>query len=135
MDKIQQVCTNAIILNNKNEILIVRRALSDEFLPGYWELPGGGINYGEIPQDALKREIKEECNLNIEVHKPLAVNTYYIKSIQRVEITFLCEVIDKQYSVGLSHEHIDYRWIRQKELDSVETTEYIKNIIKSAKEL
>lgn len=132
MGKTQQVCTNAIILNNNNEILLVKRALNDEFLPGCWELPGGGTNYGEIAQEALKREIKEECGLNVEIREPLTVNTYYIKDIQRVEITFLCMIIDAQYSVELSHEHIDYKWVRKNELDNIETTEYIKGIIKSA---
>ena len=65
--KIQQGCTSAIILNEKDEILFTKRSDSDDFLPGVWELPGGGIEYGETPQDSIKREIKEECGLEIEV--------------------------------------------------------------------
>lgn len=66
-NKVQEVSTNAIVLNADNEILFVRRSLKDDFLPGCWELPGGGSEYGETPQEALVREIKEECGIMVKV--------------------------------------------------------------------
>ena len=98
-------------------------------------LPGGGIDYGEIPQEGLQREVKDECDLNIEVSNPLAVNTYYIKEVQRIEITFFCKVIDVNYSVRLSHEHSDYKWINVSQINRVNVSSYIKNIVKACKDL
>lgn len=133
MSKLQQGAVNAIILNENKEVLFTERSLNDDFLPGYWELPGGGIDYGEIPQEALIREIKEECGLEIEIIKPVAANSYFIKDIQRIEITFLCKVINPA-RVKLSHEHSDYKWLKVTEINTIKATDYIKKIIDSSVE-
>lgn len=50
------------VIQNRNGVLLVRdRTRTDE----KWDLPGGGVESGERVIDALKREIKEEANLNI----------------------------------------------------------------------
>lgn len=133
MSKLQHGAVNAIILNKNKEILFTERSLSDDFLPGYWELPGGGIDYGETPQEALIREIKEECGLEIEIIKPIAANSYFIKDVQRIEITFLCRVINPA-GVKLSHEHSDYKWLKIAEVNTIKVTDYIKKIIDSSVE-
>ena len=71
MNKEQQVSVGGLIVNTDKEVLIVKRSERDDFLPGYWEIPGGGADYGEEPEEALKREIKEECGVSIEVKLPL----------------------------------------------------------------
>ena len=63
----QRLCSNGIILNSTNEFLLVKRSLEDSAFPGEWELPGGGIDYGETMNESLKREMKEEVGLVIEV--------------------------------------------------------------------
>lgn len=131
MSKVQQGAVNAIILNKNKEILFTERSLNDDFLPGFWELPGGGIDYGETPQAALIREIKEECGLEIEIIQPIAANSYFIKDVQRIEITFLCMAI-KPAKIKLSHEHSDYRWLKITEINTIKITDYIKEIIDSS---
>jgi len=134
VSKLQQVATNAIILNENKEILFTQRSLNDDFLPGYWELPGGGIDYGETPQEALIREIKEECGLGIEIIKPVAANSYFIRDTQRIEITFLCKVINPS-DIKLSHEHSAYKWLKTTEINTIKVTDYIKKIIDSLAEI
>jgi 8-oxo-dGTP diphosphatase len=68
------VCTGFIYHQGKT--LIVQRSLKETFLPGYYELPGGQVNFGEDPVDALKREFREEVNLNVEVTKPYKIFSY-----------------------------------------------------------
>lgn len=63
----------AAIIKRDNEFLITRRA-SHKSLAGYWEFPGGKVDDGEKPEDALVREIKEE--LDVEV----SVDSYYMRS-------------------------------------------------------
>lgn len=133
MSKIQQGAASAIILNKNKEILFTERSLDDDFLPGYWELPGGAIDYGETPQQGLLREVKEECGLEIEIIKPIAANSYFIKDIQRIEITFLCKAVNPA-EVKLSHEHSDYRWLKITEINTIKVTDYIKKIIDSSAE-
>jgi len=54
----------AVILNAKHEVLVARRP-EDKHLGGMLEFPGGKIEAGETPVDALRREIKEEVNLDV----------------------------------------------------------------------
>ena len=61
--------TATLICVNKDKILLVKRAF--EPAKGEWSLPGGFIELGETPEDAAKRELKEETNLNGEVIKLL----------------------------------------------------------------
>lgn len=53
-----------ILINDKNQLLV-----SDEYIRGiyYTKFPGGGLEFGEGTRDCLKREFKEEMNLNVEV--------------------------------------------------------------------
>lgn len=56
----------ALIFDNQNRIIISRRPQGSH-LAGYWEFPGGTIESGETPEQALMREIKEELALDIRV--------------------------------------------------------------------
>jgi 8-oxo-dGTP pyrophosphatase MutT (NUDIX family) len=52
----------AVILDDANRIVLVRLA-PDEVEAGAWTLPGGGVEYGEHPDDAVLREVEEETGL------------------------------------------------------------------------
>jgi 8-oxo-dGTP diphosphatase len=62
---------NAIIHNDKNQILFVKR--KNNPFKNNLSLPGGFVNYGEKIEDALKREVKEVTSLNIEPLEILGV--------------------------------------------------------------
>lgn len=53
-----------ILMNNNNEVLV-----ADEYIRGgyYTKFPGGGLEFGEGTRDCLKREFKEEMDLDVEI--------------------------------------------------------------------
>lgn len=53
------------MIYNGDKILFVKRSLDDNFHPGTWSLPGGGVEEGESPTEAVVREVKEELNLQL----------------------------------------------------------------------
>ncbi len=66
-----------ILMNEQKQIL-----LSDEFIRGnyFTKFPGGGLEQGEGTRDCLKREFKEEMNLNVEIGDHIYTTDFYQKS-------------------------------------------------------
>jgi len=104
-----RVAVKAFIINN-NKLLIIKRAKSDPQMPEVWEIPGGRLNLGESPFEGLKREVKEETNLEIEVISPLNVRHFNRDDGQTITmIIFLCKPIGGK--IKLSEEHSEYEGI------------------------
>ena len=133
MTHTQQVAVGGAIFNTKGEVLFVRRAANDAFMPGVWELPGGGTEFGEKPEAGLQREIREECGINISVGKPITVSDYYLErndeKIQRVEIIYRCELGSDRDTVTLSEEHDQFAWKSLDDLQDLQMTKFMTDIV------
>ncbi|MBQ0056134.1 MAG: (deoxy)nucleoside triphosphate pyrophosphohydrolase [Bacteroidales bacterium] len=82
----------------------------------WWEFPGGKMEAGESPEDALKREICEELATEIEVGRLLTTVEYDYPNFHLTMHCYLCSVISGELSLL---EHEDARWLTREELDSV----------------
>ena len=81
-----QVFAAAVIFNEDNKILLVKLTYQ-RFHP--WGLPGGGLDYSEIPEDAVVREVLEETGLEIGIEKLLLVKTW---RLDKVGLYYLCKI-------------------------------------------
>lgn len=90
---------------------------------------GGGLEYGETPHQALKRELREETGLKIKIIKPIYTFTAIREDYQTVGIGFLA--ISEDDHVQISEEHTDYKWVDEKELQAT-LDPHIFNDIKEA---
>ena len=82
----------------------------------WWEFPGGKIEPGESPKDALKREIREELATEIEVGNLLTTVEYDYPKFRLTMHCYLCDIIRGQLSLL---EHEDACWLTMNELDGV----------------
>ena len=82
----------------------------------WWEFPGGKIEPGEAPEDALKREIREELATEIEVGDLLKTVEYDYPKFHLTMHCYLCSIISGQLSLL---EHEDARWLTKDDLNSV----------------
>ena len=92
----------------------------------WWEFPGGKIEPGESPEDALKREIREELTTEIEVDELLTTVEYDYPKFHLTMHCYLCTIISGDLSLL---EHEDARWLAIDELDCVKWLPADKDVI------
>lgn len=105
----------AALIINQDQVFATQRGYG-EFKDG-WEFPGGKIEPGETPEEALKREIKEELATEIQVEKLLTTVEYDYPTFHLSMQCFLCKV-EKGKLTLLEHEAA--RWLSYDELDDVD---------------
>lgn len=105
----------AIIVNNDNQILLLRRTNTPGiWQPGKWALVGGGVEDGETPVEACQREIKEETGLDVGKFS----HKYIIqRSPDSVEHIFICKHDGDNYDIELdTKENDQYGWFSPEEM-------------------
>lgn len=103
--------------NDKSEptIFATQRGYGD--LKGGWEFPGGKIEEGETPQEALKREIREELDTEISVGNIIDTIEYDYPTFHLSMDCFWCEILSGDLVLK---EHEAAKWLTKEELDSVD---------------
>lgn len=111
MKKIEVV---AAIIVKGNEVFATQRGYGD--FKGWWEFPGGKIETGECPQDALKREIMEELQAEISVGYLLETVEWDYPAFHLTMHCFICSLESESLCLN---EHADSAWLTKDTLDSV----------------
>lgn len=119
----------AIIVKN-NKILATQRA-KGEFAGG-WEFPGGKIEVGETPEEAVVREIKEELDVVIEVKEYVYTVEYEYPNFHLTMPCFFTELVSGEIKLL---EHSQLKWLSKDELDSVDWLEADVDLIKHLKDV
>lgn len=118
----------AAIIQSNHKIFATQRGYG-EFKDG-WEFPGGKIEQGERPDQALVREIREELDTEIEVGELFDTVEYDYPQFHLSMQCFLCTI--KTGDLVLK-EHEAARWLSREELDSVDWLPADKDLIEKLK--
>ncbi len=114
MEKKFYVAVKALVCYGRKFLLIKRttEARGDYY---HWEFPGGRLEFGESPMQALKREINEETGLEVEKLILLnAWNSFKDECTEIIGLTYICTANGD--NVMLSKEHSDYEWVTYEEM-------------------
>ena len=103
----------AVIINQEGKILIDKRS-NTGLMANLWEFPGGKIEQGESVADCIRREVKEELGIIIEVDRALTEITHDYGEFIVTLYVHLCKLIK-----GVPHplECQEVRWVKSRELD------------------
>lgn len=102
------------LIKVNDKYLVTKRSENESTYPKYWDIPGGLVEYGELPKDAVIRETKEEVNLKITPTKVIHEDSNYDKEKDMVfvRLVYLCILEDNINNIKLQEEeHSEYRLI------------------------
>ena len=115
----QRVAVHALIVDEKGRMLVAHRTAKNDWKPNEWDTFGGSIEMGEIDvEEALKREVREEGNISVEVGKVLDVySSLNGGKRHQFQITFLCTTENKDSDIVYEQDdHDEHRWVTLEEL-------------------
>ena len=104
-----QVAVNSYLVKEEKFLMLKRKNP-----PLMWGPPGGRLNFNEDPIIGLKREVREETNLDVNVIMPVTTWFGDFNDTKILSIDYLC--LYKSRKVKLSEEHEDYKWLSLEDL-------------------
>ena len=104
----------AAIIIKEGQVFATQRGYGE--FQGWWEFPGGKMEAGERPQEALKREIREELDAEIEVKELLETVEWGYPNFHLTMHCFICNLLSESLHLN---EHEAATWLDLENLRSV----------------
>lgn len=111
----KNIHVSAAIIMKDNKIFVTQRGYGE--FKDWWEFPGGKIEEGETPEECLKREIKEELKVDINIDKYLCTVEYDYPNFHLKMECFICSLIDGHLELV---EAEDAKFITKDQLDNID---------------
>lgn len=104
----------AAIIIKDGQVFATQRGYGE--FKGWWEFPGGKMEPGECPQEALKREIREELDAEVEVRELLETVEWDYPNFHLTMHCFICSLLSESLHLN---EHEAATWLTHETLRSV----------------
>jgi 8-oxo-dGTP diphosphatase len=115
----------AALIKDRHKILIAQRGRTKRF--GWqWEFPGGKVRSGETPEACLRREIKEELNLEIQIEEHCCTVHHKYPDFQIELMAFWCSIVGGALQL---EEHEQIKWVTIPEMKQYNFVEADLNVI------
>ncbi len=117
MRNIPNKAVKAVITNDNNEILLLQRNIKTR-KQNNWDLPGGLLEENEDERSALKREVKEELDVEIEIIDTGKLWKFFRHLDNKwVDVqNYICKIVTG--TIKLSDEHVDYKWVDKNKINN-----------------
>lgn len=125
-----KIIVKSIIFNRElGRILLLQRSSDDPIGAGTWENAGGNVEYGETPEQAMQREIREETGITEILIERIAYVTLVDGEAPYLIIAYLCNTQTEK--VDLSSEHQAFIWADKNECINMMPAEIIRDLNKN----
>ena len=110
-------------------ILLLKRAATDDTLPGLWEIPGGSLEFGEDPWEGKAREVLEETGIELELGSLVDYTNESDpeKNSQFVRLIFWADGFEQP--VQLSKDHEAFIWVDPSRAQEYDCVPYLEEIV------
>ena len=115
----------AAVIENSGRILIARRR-QGLYLAGKWEFPGGKVEKGETPEACLRRELREEFGIDVEIGNFIAASEFDYGAIH---IRLLAYHVYYRTGDFILSDHSEVQWVPKSELVNYDFAEADKPIV------
>ena len=106
------IIVTAAILENGSKVMIAKRK-EGKHLAGFWEFPGGKIEDGETAENCLRRELKEEFSIEVEVMDYIGESIFEYPG-QRIKLlAYTGKIIQGEIKL---HDHEKVEWVKPEEI-------------------
>ncbi|MFA5262254.1 MAG: NUDIX domain-containing protein [Opitutaceae bacterium] len=109
-----RLAVKAVVFDDANRCLLLRRSTANKSFVGCWEWPGGKVDDGEDFATATLRETAEEAGLQIEITGLAGVTDFEMPALNVVLLCTEARIVSG--TLSLSHEHDDAEWVPLTEL-------------------
>ena len=133
IDYVFGLSVRALLADENNKILILKRSTESKTNPGKWELPGGKVDQGESFDQALIREVYEETQLKISLEHVVGISEQNLHLIRAVHIIMSGKIING--NLNLSNEHEGYAWVFFENLQEYELADWLNDFVNNQKTL
>ena len=128
----KQLISVRAIIREDQKTLLLRRASGRQSILGKYELPGGRLDYGEQPEDALARYLKDDAGLVIQSAQLYDVLTYIDHDDRDIQYTFILYLVSLSANgnkVRVSQKYDQYAWKKLGDVRQEELTESAKLLL------
>jgi 8-oxo-dGTP diphosphatase len=115
-----------LVRNTCGDVLLLKRAPESRFAPDKWGYPGGKIEKGETPEEAVIRETQEETQLQLQTITPLGVVNGVVEAFYSNDFAG---------NVEIDFEHTDWKWVPPSELTTYDLAPSALDIYEEARKL
>lgn len=129
----KQTITVRALVKKDQKTLLVRRSVQVAKGQGLFELPGGKLDFGESPESALAREVREELGCDLQVAQLYSVCSIVDPAApdeHHIVIVFMASIRSVERSIQLSSEHDKYEWIKLSDMQQKSITHITSKVLK-----
>lgn len=112
--------------------LVTRRSKRNDYMPLKWDIPGGIAKAGETLEETVKREVKEETSLTVQVKHVVFIyaNRDQLPIRQTFQAVYLCQYFGGEVQLDPS-EHDIYEWLGYHDIADINAIDFLRELVES----
>jgi len=128
------VACGAIIFNKEGKVLIAQRGSAARDDEGIWDFPGGAVEYGELGEHAIKREVEEEFGIEIEIIELINLVQVIEPEKHWIGPAYIAKLFKGEAKILEKDKFKEFKWVELSEIENMKLTTAGRQNIEAYKE-